>query len=88
MKLKHPNDYAVAQRLQNFEEGLRKGWYSVGAVEQVLAHIKQLDDEAETRYQIKLKEEDAKRRAEKAARFYPRYTNNTGINGTSEASSR
>jgi hypothetical protein len=76
MELKHPNDYAVAQRLQNFEEGLRKGWYSVGAVEQVLAHIKQLDDEAETRYQIKLKEEDAKRRAEKAARFYPRYTNN------------
>ncbi len=87
MELKHPNDYAVAQRLQRFKEGLRNGWYDIGAVEQVIAHIKQLDDEAEARWRAILKKEAAeaenariaelaKRRAEKAARFYPRYTNN------------
>jgi hypothetical protein len=79
MKLKHPNDQAVAQRLQNFEEGLRRGYYNVDSVEQVLAHIKQLDDEAETRWQAVLKKEaEAKRRAEKTASFLYRYGGNPG----------
>jgi len=79
MELKHPNDYAVAQRLQRFKEGLRNGWYDIGAVEQVIAHIKQLDDEAEARWRAILKKEaEAKRRAEKTASFLYRYGSNPG----------
>jgi hypothetical protein len=87
MELKHPNDPAVARRLEAFEKELRSGYHFPGSAENVFEQLKRLDDEAETRWQAILKKEAAeaenariaelaKRRAEKAARFYPRYTNN------------
>jgi hypothetical protein len=87
MELKHPNDPAVAWLLKAFEKELRDGYHLPGSAETVLERIRQLDDEAEARRRAALKKEAeeaenariaelAKRRAEKAARFYPRYTNN------------
>lgn len=87
MELKHPNDPAVAWLLKAFEKELRDGYHLPGSAETVLERIRQLDDEAEARRRAALKKEAeeaenariaelAKRRAEKAALFYPRFTNN------------
>lgn len=87
MNLKHPNDPAVARRLEAFENELRAGYHFPGSAENVFEQLKRLDDEAEAQHQAALRKKAAeawrawnlefeKWRAEKEARFYPRYTNN------------
>ncbi len=54
MKLKHPDDPAVAWHFEAFASNLRNGLLNVDLVESALNEIKRLDEEAEKRQQAKV----------------------------------